>query len=112
MSVTVCAVVTAETIAEKLALVAPAATVKDDGTVTAELLLARLTENPPIAAAVFSVIEQASDPAPVIDALVQETVLRTGTPVPARLIKEDAPADELLRMETVPLAAPALAGSN
>jgi hypothetical protein len=72
--------VTAETVAEKLALVAPAATVSEAGTVTAALLLARFTVNPPLAAASFRVTVQASVPAPVIDALLQESVeSATGT---------------------------------
>src|SRR5580658_10324452 len=41
--VTACAVVTEATLAEKLALVAPAGMVTEAGTVTEELLLARLT---------------------------------------------------------------------
>lgn len=41
-SVAVCVLVTDETVAEKLALLAPAATVTVEGTVTAELLLERL----------------------------------------------------------------------
>ena len=41
--VVVCVVVTDETAAEKVALLAPEATVTDDGTVTAALLLERLT---------------------------------------------------------------------
>jgi hypothetical protein len=64
-SVAVCAVVTDETVAEKLALLAPAATVTDDGTVTDASLLERLTANPPLAAAVFTVSVQASVPDPV-----------------------------------------------
>jgi hypothetical protein len=64
-SVAVCVVVTDETVAEKLALLAPAATVTDEGTVTAELLLDRLTANPPLAAAVFRVTVQVSVPEPV-----------------------------------------------
>jgi hypothetical protein len=99
-------------VAEKLALVAPAATVTEAGTVTAELLLARLTVNPLLAAAAFSVTEQASVPEPVMDAFVQETAISTGTPVPARLITLEAPDEELLASVSVPEAAPAAAGSN
>lgn len=64
-SVAVWAVVTDETVAEKLALLAPAATVTDDGTVTDASLLERLTANPPLAAAVFTVTVQESVPDPV-----------------------------------------------
>lgn len=73
VSVTVCALETAETVAEKLALAAPAATVTEDGTEAAELLLARATASPPLEAAVFSVTVQVSVPEPVIDELVQES---------------------------------------
>jgi hypothetical protein len=110
--VTVCAAVTAETVTEKLPVVAPAATVADDGTVTAVLLLAKVTVNPPVAAAAFRVTEQASDPAPVIDAFVHETAVSTGTPVPARLITLEAPDVELLASVSVPVAEPAAVGPN
>ena len=63
--VAVCAVLTEEIVAVKLAVVEPAATVTEAGTVTDELLLARLTVNPPVAAAAFSVTVQLSVPAPV-----------------------------------------------
>jgi len=78
VSVTVCAVLTAETVAVKLALVDPAPTVTEAGTVTAELLLAKLTAKPPVGAAVFSVTVQLSVPAPVIDPLVHVSALNTG----------------------------------
>ncbi len=112
VSVTVCAVLTEETVAVKLALVAPAATVTEAGTVTAELLLARLTVNPPLAAAAFSVTVQLSVPAPVIDPVVQIRPLSTGTPVPLRLIKVDVPLDELLVSVSCPVVVPAVVGSN
>jgi len=74
-------VLTAETVAVKLALVDPAPTVTEAGTVTAELLLVRLTANPPLGAAALSVTVQLSVPAPVIDPLAQVSALNTGTPV-------------------------------
>jgi hypothetical protein len=76
--VTVAAVLTAVAVAEKLALVAPEATVTDAGTVTALLLLARLTANPLLAAAAFSVTVQLSVPAPVIEPLAHVNPLNTG----------------------------------
>lgn len=112
VSVVVCAFETEETVAEKLALVAPAATVTDEGTMTAVLLLARVTAKPPVAAAAFRVTEHVSVPAPVIDELVQEIVLSTGTPVPVRLIVLEAPEEELLARVSAPVAAPADIGSN
>jgi hypothetical protein len=76
--VTVCEVLTEETVAMKLAAVAPAATVTVAGTVTAELLLARLTIKPPLPAAVFRVTVQLSVPAPVIEPFAQTRELRVG----------------------------------
>ena len=110
--VTAWAVLTAVTVAEKLALVAPAATVTDPGTVTAELLLERLTANPPVDAAEFSETVHESVPAPVMEELVQETPVSTGVPVPLRLTVVEAPAEELLASTSVPLAAPAVLGLN
>ena len=69
--VAVCAVLTEETVAVKDAVVEPAATVTEAGTVTDELLLARLTLMPPLGAAALSATVQESVPAPVIDPLTQ-----------------------------------------
>ena len=103
---------TAVIVAVKLPVVAPAATVTLAGTVTAELLLTRLTANPPLAAAAFKVTVQLSVPAPVTDPLVQLNALSTGTPLPLRLITVDVPLDELLVNVNEPEAAPAVVGSN
>ena len=103
---------TDKTVAVKLAVVAPEATVTEAGTVTAELLLAMPTGNPPLAAATFSVTVQLSVPAPVIDPLVQVSPLNTGTPLPVRLITVDVPLDELLVKVNEPASAPAAVGSN
>ena len=88
VSVTVCAELTEDTVAVKLELVAPAATVTLAGTATAELLLARFTAKPPLAAAALSVTVQPSVPAPVIDPLVQLRLVNVGVlaeiPVPLR----------------------------
>jgi hypothetical protein len=105
-------VLTEETAAEKAALVAPAATVTVAGTVTELLLLARLTVKPPLGAAAFRETVQASVPAPVMEAFVQESTVSTGTPVPLRLTAADPLVEELLTMVSVPLAAPAAVGSN
>jgi hypothetical protein len=112
VKVAVCAVETAETVAEKLALVAPAATVRDAGTVTSVLLLDRLTESPPLAAAALRVTVQVSVPAPVMEELVQTSEVITGTPVPVNAIAVEAPVEELLERFSVPVAAPAALGSN
>jgi len=109
-SVAVSAVLTADIVAVKLALVAPAATVAEDGTVTAVTLLDRLTAWPPVPAAAFKVTLQASVPDPVIELFVQLKLLSTGCPVPLKLIVDVAPLDELLVSVTAPLTAPAAVG--
>ncbi len=73
---------TAPIVAVKLPVVAPDATVTLAGTVTAELLLARLIAKPPLGAGAFSVTVQLSDPAPVTDELPQLSPLNTGALVP------------------------------
>jgi hypothetical protein len=112
VNVTACAVLTVETVAVKLADVVPPVTVTLAGTVTAELLLARLTVKPLLAAAVFRNTVQLSDPAPVIDPLVQLRRFNTGNPAPVRLITVEVPPDELLVSVSEPVAAPAVRGSN
>src|ERR1700679_3167555 len=83
-SVTVCAVVTAETAAVNPTVVALAGTMTAAGTVTAVLLLERFTVRPPVAAGPVRVTVQASLPAPVKDAVLQERLLTVpdDTPVP------------------------------
>jgi hypothetical protein len=71
--VAVCDVLTAETVAVKLVLVAPAGTVTAAGTATAESLLARFTVKVLLGAA-LSVTVHASVPVPVIDELLHERV--------------------------------------
>jgi hypothetical protein len=110
--VAVCAVLTDETVAVKLAVVEPAATVTEAGTVTVELLLARLTVKPPVAAAAFSVTVQLSVPDPVNEPLVQLSALSTGTPVPLRPTTVEVPPEELLVRVSEPEMAPAVVGSN
>jgi hypothetical protein len=75
-------------------------------------LLARLTANPPLAAAASNVTVQLSVPVPVIDPLVQLSALSTGTPAPLRLMVVEVPVEELLVMVSEPEAAPAVVGSN
>ncbi len=77
VSVAVCAVVTAVTVAVNAALLAPAATITDAGTVTAELLLVRATVCPPGPAGELNVTPQATVPAPVIDPVPQLTPVST-----------------------------------
>jgi hypothetical protein len=76
--IAVCGALTAEKLAAKLAEVDPVPTVTEAGTLTAGLLLPRLTTDPPLGAAVLSVTVQSSVPAPVIDESSQLSPLNTG----------------------------------
>jgi hypothetical protein len=78
VNVAVWLLLAAATAAVNPALVAPAATVTDDGTVTIELLLARATVVPPLGAAADSVTVHASVPAPVIVPVLQEIPFSVG----------------------------------
>jgi hypothetical protein len=101
VNVAVWAVLTKETVAVKLALLAPTGTVADAGTMTERLLLAKATLTPPLGAAPLSVTVQASVPDPVIDELVQERALNPGmltVPVPLRLTTAEGLLDEVLLM--------------
>jgi hypothetical protein len=62
-----------------------AGTITVAGTVTAALLLDRLTTRPPLGAAVFSVTVQASVPAPVMDPMLQVKALNAAAAVAASL---------------------------
>jgi hypothetical protein len=110
VNVTDCTEVTGETVAVKSALFAPAGTVSDAGTVTALLLLLRLTASPPLLAAAFNVRVQLSAPAPVIDPFAQVSPLNTGTPVPLKLTEVEEPLDALLVIVNSPAVAPLAAG--
>lgn len=113
--VAVCVVVTVETVAVNAALVDPADTVTEAGTVTALLLLVSVTASPPDAAADVRLTVQASVPAPVIELLVQETAFSVplvDCPVPLRLITAVPLVEELLVIVSEPLAAPAVVGSK
>jgi hypothetical protein len=112
VSVTVVAVLTEDTVAVKLALVAPAGTVTEAGTLTAELLLASATANPPLAAAPFSVTVQLSVPAAENDPVAQLSPPSTGTPVPLKFTTIEVPVEELLARISCPVAVPEVNGSN
>jgi hypothetical protein len=101
--VTACAVVTEDTVAVNPALVALAGTTTVAGTVTAALLLARVTLKPPLPATVVSVTVHASLPDPVMDALLHDNALNaagTAVPVPVRLTTAVPLVDELLWIVT------------
>lgn len=102
--------VTVDAVAVKLAVVAPEAIVTDAGTLTALVLLARLTVVAVVAADDSDTVH-ASVVAPVSDPLVQEIELRVAgaCPVPLRLIVADA---ALLLIVTDPVNAPAVDGSK
>jgi len=112
VSVTLCEVLTELTVAVNPALVCPAGILMEAGTVTDELLLDRLTTNPPLAAATFDVAVQLSVPVLVMEPLEQVNPASTGTPVPLKLTAVEVPVDELLVNVSEPDAAPAAVGSN
>jgi hypothetical protein len=113
--VTACAVVTDETVAVNPALLALAGTTTVAGTVTAALLLVNDTLKPPLPAGPLNVTVQASLPAPVIDALLQDNALKVAAavvPVPVRPISAVALLADVLWTVSSPVTAPAVAGSN
>ena len=97
-----------------MALVAFAGIVTVAGTVTAALLLERPTMNPPAGAAEVSVTVQASAPEPVMDDVAQVNPPNAAVtvPVPDKGSVAVDPLAELLEMESCPVTAPAVAGSN
>jgi hypothetical protein len=111
-TVTACATFTAETVAEKLPLVAPAASVIEAGTAKAGLLLLRLTFNPPLGTAALINTVQLSVVAPVIVVLAQFNWVSLGTPLPCNPILFKDASDELLVMSSSPVAEPVAEGSN
>ena len=110
VNVTIAPEFTEETVAPKLALVAPPGTVAAGGKVTAALLLVRLTEKPPLAAGAFRITVQPSVPAPDIDPFAQLSPVKTGIPTPLRPIAVDVPEAELLVRVRVPNVSPATVG--
>lgn len=103
---------TGDTFAVKFALLAPAATVTEAGTLTSELLLDSPIANPPLAAGVFTVTVQLSVPDPIIELLVQFSAVSAGTPVPLRPTTVELPLEELLVIDSCPASPPAAVGSN
>jgi hypothetical protein len=67
-----------------------------DGTITAALLLDRVTLKPPASAGPLIVTVQRSVPVPPIDALLQERLVSLGAPVPLRGITAVLLTEELL----------------
>jgi hypothetical protein len=119
VSVAVCAELTADAVAEKLAVVDPATTVTEAGTLTAELLLARFTAKPPLAAAALTVTVQLSLPAPVTAAWLQLKELNSGefvalavVPTPLSPIVSFPSAVALLPILNCPAAVPVALGEK
>ena len=116
-SVTGCVIPTDDTVAVNPILVAFAGTSTAAGTVTASLLLVKLTLKPPLGAAALSVTVQASVPDPVMDALLQESALNAAkpdpiVPVPLSVITVEWAVAELLAIANCPVASPAVVGLN
>lgn len=107
---------TEDAVAVNPALVVPAGTVTVGGTVTALLLLARLTTRPPLPAAAFKVTVQVSAADPIRALLVQLTELKAvvlaAAPEPLRVITIVPLMEALLAMLSWPVAVPATAGLN
>jgi len=103
-------------VAVKLAPVAPASTVTNAGTLTAGLLLDRLTLSPPFGAAVLRVKLHASvaDPASVPFAQLNDVRVGKGrlVPVPLRPIAIVLSPEALLVTVNAPVTAPVVFGSN
>ena len=112
VKVTVSDVLDAVTVALKLAEFAPAATVNEEGTVTAELLLERLTVNPPVPAATFRLTVQGSVPDTAIDPLAHVSPPMVDAPVPDRLTFRARPSEEVFVNVNSPVDVPAAVGSN
>jgi hypothetical protein len=104
-------VLTAVAVAEKAALEAPAAMVAEAGTVTALLLLDRLTTVALVTADVIVTV-QASVPAPVSDPLLQERPLNAAAACPVPLSAMVGVLDALLPIVTDPVTAPPVVGSK
>jgi len=100
------------TVALKLAVVVPATTVTEDGTVTAALLLDKLTVNPPAPAAAFRLTVQMSVPDAIIAPFAHTSASTVDSPVPDRVTIRGAPSVELFANVIVPVDVPAAAGSN
>lgn len=111
-TVTACATFTAETVAEKLPLVEPAASDIEAGTTNEESLLVRFTFSPPVGTARLVVTVQLSVPAPVMVLEAQLSFVSLGTPRPCSPIRHEAPVVALLVMDRSPVADPVVVGSN
>jgi hypothetical protein len=112
VSVTDWALLTKAALAVNLAVAAVAGTVIELGTLTALLLLARLTIRPPVGAEPDKVTLHASASDPVIDVLAQDTALMVGGRVVPAPLKATVTVGALLEIVNCPVMAPALLGLN
>ena len=106
VSVTACAELTDATVAVNPALVALAATVTEDGTVTDVLLLESPTLSPLLPAGALSVTVHASAPAPVKAPVPQVSALKVpvaATPEPLILTVAVGLVEELLVIVSMPV---------
>jgi hypothetical protein len=111
--VTVCADATDATLAVKLALVAPDATVSDDGTETAALLLERFTASPAAGAGPVRLTLHASEPDPVNEALLHVRAANVAGAIPTALrLTAILPDDELDPIDSTAEYVLACAGVN
>lgn len=116
-----CAVETADAVAMKPALVAPLETVTDAGTVTAPLLLDKLTTSPPLPAAALRSTVHPSLPGPLTELSLQDSELSVGAvepvetaaePLPCNLTFSDGLELELLETVNCPVESPLAFGLN
>jgi hypothetical protein len=103
VSVTACDELEDETFAVNPTLVAYGGTFTVAGTVTAPLLLDKLTGSPALGAIPLSVTVHATVPAPEIDPGLQESALRAAMPDPLRLTTEVGLTEELLETVIIPV---------
>jgi hypothetical protein len=111
-----CAMLTAAAVAVKLALVAFAGTVTDDGTVKYASLLTKPTLKPPDGAAALSVAVHVSVPAPVMELLEQDRALSVGAlepfkPIPCSVTVAVGTITELLVIVRLPESSEAAVGT-
>lgn len=114
VKVSVWAVLTAKTPAVKAALLDPAGTVTEPGTVTALSLLDRAIAMPPVPAADDRLTVHESLPDPVIEFWLQLKALSrpaVASPVPLRLMPAEL-GEALSLMLMAPLAVPVTVGSK
>lgn len=106
------AVVTAATLAAKVADTAVAGTETEAGTVTEPLLLARATLKPPEGADPESVTVQESESAPVMEVLPQDNAATVGVTVEPVPVRVTVAAGALLEIASCPAMEPDAVGSN